>query len=144
MNLPMPNLFIERSIEIAVPAIDVWQTFVDPPKSRLAGGEYVTDWDVGGRIAWKGDGGTVGKGCILKLEPGKILKHNLVKDEDGVEAMVSVVTYEFRGRSDGKTTLLARVSFAEAQGAKAFADAGAALDARLAAVKSAAEAAPRG
>lgn len=138
MNPRMPNLFIERSIEIAAPAIDVWQSFVDPAKARLAGVEYESEWETGGRIALKG-AGTPSRGRILKLEPGKLLKHNLVKDEDGVEVMVSVVTYEFRGRSDGKTTLLARVSYAEAQGAKAFADAEAALDARLASLKASVE-----
>lgn len=132
----MPNLFLEKSIEIARPAIDVWQAFVDPAQSRKMGGEYVSEWEVGATIAWHGlDGKPRTKGRILKIEPAKLLKHNLVKDVDGVETMTSVITYEFRGRQDGKTTLSARESFAEAQDAKAFAEASAGWDAALTKLK---------
>lgn len=136
----MPNLFIEKSIEIAVPAIDVWQAFVDPALSRKMGGEYVSEWEVGSPIAWKGlDGKMLTNGKILKIEPGKVLKHNLLKDVEGIPTLASVITYEFRGRQDGKTTLLARESFAEAQDAKAFADAATGWDAALTKLKEVAE-----
>lgn len=132
----MPNLFLEKSIEIAKPAIDVWQAFVDPALSRKMGGEYVSEWEAGAAIAWHGlDGKPLTKGRILKIEPAKLLKHNLVKMVDGVETMTSVITYEFRGRQDGKTTLSARESFAEAQDAKAFAAASEGWDAALAKLK---------
>lgn len=136
----MPNLFLEKSIEIAVPAIDVWQVFVDPAKSRKMGGEYVSEWEVGSPISWKDLGGkTLKSGKILKIEAAKALKHNLFKDVDGIPTLSSVVTYEFRGRQDGKTTLLARESFAEAQDAKTFAAADAAWNEALAKLKEVAE-----
>ncbi len=136
----MPNLFLEKSIEIAKPAIDVWQAFVDPALSRKMGGEYVSEWEAGATIAWHGiDGKPLAKGRILKIEPAKLLKHNLVKEVDGVETMTSVITYEFRGRQDGKTTLSARESFAEAQDAKAFAAASEGWDAALSKLKEAVE-----
>ena len=136
----MPNLFLEKSVEIGVPAIDVWQVFVDPAKSKTLGGTYVSEWEVGSPIAWKDlEGKTLANGKILKLEVGKMLKHNLLKDVEGIPTLSSVVTYEFRGRQDGKTTLLARESFAEAQDAKAFAAADAAWNETLAKLKSAAE-----
>jgi len=142
MISPMPNLFLEKSVEIAKPAIDVWQAFVDPARSRAMGGEYVSEWEPGASIAWKdAEGRVLKRGRILKIEPAKLLKHNLTKEVDGVETMTSVVTYEFRGRQDGKTTLSARESFAEAQDAKAFADASAAWDAALAKLKDAVESA---
>ena len=136
----MPNLFLEKSIEIAVPAIDVWQAFVDPAKSRKMGGEYVSEWEVGSPISWKDlDGKTVRSGKILKIEAAKALKHNVFKDVEGIPTLSSVITYEFRGRQDGKTTLLARESFAEAQDAKTFAAADAAWNEALAKLKEAAE-----
>ena len=138
----MPNLFIEKSIEIAKPAIDVWQAFVDPNVSRRMGGEYVSDWEVGSSIGWKDlDGRVLTSGKILKLEAGKALKHNVFRDVDGLPTLASVITYELRGRQDGKTTLLARESFAEAQDAKSFAEADKGWDAALAKLKAAVEAA---
>lgn len=137
----MPNLFIEKSIEIAAPAIDVWQAFVDPVRSRKMGGEYVSEWEVGSPIGWKDlDGKVLTSGKILKIEAGKMLKHNLFRDVEGIPTLASVITYELRGRQDGKTTLLARESFAEAQDAKAFADAEAGWDAALLKLKEAVEA----
>ena len=140
----MPNLFIEKQIEIDVPAIDVWQTFVDPALSRKMGGEYVSEWEVGSPIGWKDLGGRMlTSGKILKIEAGKLLKHNLFRDVEGIPTLSSVITYELRGRQDGKTTLSARESFAEAQADKAFADASAGWDAALAKLKAAAESAKR-
>lgn len=136
----MPNLFIEKSIEIAVPAIDVWQAFVDPALSRKMGGEYVSAWEAGSPIGWKDlEGRMLTSGKILKIEPAKMLKHNVFRDVEGILTLASVVTYELRGRQDGKTTLLARESFAQPQDAKAFAAAEAGWDAALTKLKEAAE-----
>jgi len=136
----MPNLFIEKSIEIAVPAIDVWQVFVDPELPRKAGGEYASEWESGSLIVRKdADGKTLSSGKILKIEAGKMLKHNVFKDVDGLQTLASVITYELRGRQDGKTTLLARESFAEAQDGKSFAEADKRWDEALARLKEIAE-----
>lgn len=136
----MPNLFIEKSIEIVAPAAIVWRVFTDPELSRRMGGEYVTDWEAGSTIGWKDENGKMRThGKILKIEPARMLKHNLLRDVDGVPTMTSVITYEFRGRQDGKTTLSARESFAEPQKDKDFADADAGWDASLAKLKAVAE-----
>jgi len=140
MITPMKNLFIEKQIEIAAPAAVVWRVFTDPTLSRKMGGEYVTDWEAGSTIGWKDESGKMrSQGKILKIETGKLLKHNLFKDVDGVSTLTSVITYELRARQDGKTTLSARESFAEAQKDKDFADADLALDAALAKLKAVAE-----
>ena len=136
----MPNLFIEKQIEIAAPAAVVWRVFTDPTLTRKMGGEYVTDWAVGSSIGWKDENGKMrSNGKILKLDQGKLLKHNLFKDIDGVSTLTSVITYELRARQDGKTTLSARESFAEAQKDKDFSDADAGWDASLAKLKAVAE-----
>ncbi|MEK7546375.1 MAG: SRPBCC domain-containing protein [Patescibacteria group bacterium] len=138
----MPNLFLEKSIEIAKPAIDVWQAFVNPSLSRKTGGEYVSDWSAGSPITWKDADGTARmNGKILKLEAGKLLKHNVFRDVDGASTLSSVITYELRGRQDGKTTLLARESFAEPAEDKPFSESAAAWDARLEKLKDAVESA---
>jgi len=138
----MPNLFLERSIEIGVPAAKLWSVFTDPDPARGMGGAYVSEWEAGSPIGWKDESGKMLKnGKILKIEPGKLLKHNLLRDVDGVPTMTSVITYEFRGRQDGKTTLSARESFAEALKDKEFEAAQAGWDAALAKLKAAAESA---
>jgi uncharacterized protein YndB with AHSA1/START domain len=136
----MPNLFLERSIEINVPAAKLWSVFTDPDPAHGMGGAYVSEWEVGSPISWKDAVGKIRtNGKILKVESGKLLKHNLLRDLDGVPTMTSVITYEFRGRQDGKTTLSARESFAEALKDKEFADAQAGWDAALAKLKAVAE-----
>lgn len=136
----MPNLFLEKTIEIAAPKAKVWSVFTDPELSRRMGGEYVTDWEAGSSIGWKADGKMRTDGKILKVEAGRLLKHNLFRDIDGVATMTSVITYELRG-PEHSTTLSARESFAEAQDAKSFAEASKGWDATLAKLKEVAEAA---
>ena len=75
----MSKLFVEKSIEINAPASKVWQVFTDPAITRQIGGEYVSDWKVGSSFGWKGlDGKMVTNGTILKIEPEKLLQHNLL------------------------------------------------------------------
>ena len=108
----MPNDFVERSIEINAPISKVWRVFTDPNLTRLMGGEYVSDWKVGSSFGWKGlDGQVLTNGSILKIEPEKILQHNLLgSDSPSTRSILSVITYEFNERN-GLTAIQAREDF---------------------------------
>ncbi|MFA5854395.1 MAG: SRPBCC domain-containing protein [Patescibacteria group bacterium] len=121
----MPNLFLEKSIDVNTPAAKVWKHLCE---------KYASDWEVGSSIQGRG-----ADGKILKLEQEKLLKHNLLRmSADGVATLSSVITYELR-EHNGMTILVARESFAEAQSDKAFTEALSGWDATLAALKAEAE-----
>ncbi len=122
----MPNLFLEKSITIAAKSSVVWNSLVKP---------YVSDWEVGSSVR-----GNDMEGKILKIEPQKLLKHNVLHTgRDGVSTLSSVVTFELRER-DGSTTLIVRESFAEAQDDAHFAKALAGWEATLGSIKTSTEA----
>src|SRR5688572_14163826 len=132
----MSKLFVERSIEINAPASKVWQVFTDPDMTRQIGGEYVSDWKVGSSFGWKGpDGKMVTNGTILKIEPAKLLQHNLL---NSVGSVNSVITYEF-SEKNGVTTLYAREDFTQPVTDNEYADALEGWEAALLAVKELAE-----
>jgi uncharacterized protein YndB with AHSA1/START domain len=108
----MPDNFVEKSIQIAAPVSKVWRVFTDPVLTRQMGGEYLTDWKVGSSLRWKSlDGHLLTNGSILKVEPEKILQHNLVSaDAVSAGSILSVITYEFQNQN-GLTMLLAREDF---------------------------------
>ena len=108
----MSNKFVEKSIEINAPVSNVWRVFTDPALTRQMGGEYLSDWKVGSSFSWKGtDGQILTHGTILKVEPEKLLQHNLINpDAPTVESLVSVITYEFHEQG-GLTTILGREDF---------------------------------
>ncbi len=120
----MPNLFLEKTIDIQAPAAKVWERL----KSECA-----SEWDVGDAISGKG-----WEGKIMKIEPDKLLKHNVLRMKDGVSALFCVITYELR-EHNAMTILVARESFAEAQSDKTFAETLAGWDKKLAEIKTAAE-----
>jgi uncharacterized protein YndB with AHSA1/START domain len=132
----MSKRFVERSIEINATASKVWQVFTDPVMTRQIGGEYVSDWKVGSSFGWKGlDGKMVTNGTILKIEPEKLLQHNLL---NSVGTVNSVITYEF-SEKNRITTLYAREDFAQSVTDKEYADAAKGWDAALLSVKETAE-----
>lgn len=100
------NQAISKEIEINTTADKVWHVFINPAVTRLMGGEYVSDWKVGGPIGWKGkDGAMYTNGSILQVEPGKVLKHDL-QALDGERRLLSVITYRFL-ESEGATKVQA-------------------------------------
>lgn len=109
----MPDNFVEKSIEIEATVSKVWRVFTDPVLTRQMGGEYVTDWKVGSSFRWKSlDGQLLTNGSILKIEPEKLLQHNLVStDAVSAGSILSVIMYEFH-EQDGLTTLRAQEDFA--------------------------------
>jgi uncharacterized protein YndB with AHSA1/START domain len=136
----MPKLFVEKSIDIDAPISKVWRVFTDPTLSRRMGGEYITDWQVGSSFSWKGlDGQMYTNGVILKIEPEKILQHNLFSSQaSSTESITSVITYEWRERGQF-TTLLAREDFLNPINDTEYADAMDGWEAALLSVKEIAE-----
>lgn len=104
--------FVESSIEINAPVSRVWRVFTDPVLTRQMGGEYVSEWKVGSSFSWKAlNGQILTNGSILKIEPEKLLQHNLF-DSDALsrDSIISVITYEFH-EQNGRTTILTREDF---------------------------------
>jgi uncharacterized protein YndB with AHSA1/START domain len=132
----MSKLFIEKSIEIKAPVSRVWRVFTDPALTRQMGGEYVSDWNVGSSFGWKGlDGKMITNGTIIKIEPEKLLQHNLF---NSVGSINSVITYEF-DEKHRVTTVHAREEFTKPITDEEYADAAEGWDAALLAVKETAE-----
>lgn len=103
----MDKHIIEKSIEIKASSKKVWRVFTDPMITRKMGGEYVTDWKVGGSFGWKGlDGNMYTKGTIIQIEAEKILKHSLLNLENN-DILVSTITYKLQ-ENNGITTLYAK------------------------------------
>jgi len=97
---------ISKEIEVNATADKVWHVFINPTVTRQMGGEYISDWKVGGPIGWKGkDGAMYTQGTILQIEPAKLLKHDL-KQLDGSNELLSVITYRFT-ESGGSTLISA-------------------------------------
>jgi uncharacterized protein YndB with AHSA1/START domain len=132
----MPEKVITRFIEIHAPVAKVWSVFTNPEVTQQMGGEYVSDWQVGSPIQFKGlDGQILTNGVILKFEPEKILQHRLFNSVGSAE---SIITYEFQAQ-DSKTILHSREEFAEAIADDVYNDARAGWDAALLTVKNIAE-----
>ncbi|HTF21069.1 MAG TPA: SRPBCC domain-containing protein [Chryseolinea sp.] len=97
---------ISKEIEIRATADKVWHVFINPAVTRQMGGEYVSDWKVGGPIGWKGkDGAMYTNGSILEIEPARLLKHDL-KELENPNTLLSVITYRFT-ESNGSTLVSA-------------------------------------
>jgi uncharacterized protein YndB with AHSA1/START domain len=132
----MKNQFVESSVAIHAPVSKVWRVFTDPILTRGMGGEYASDWEVGSSLGWKtSEGQMLTNGSILKIEPEKLLQHNLFHADGSV---LSVITYEF-GETNGVTTIHAREEFSHPLDDAALVDAQAGWDAAFHAVKEIAE-----
>lgn len=77
----MPGNYVATSsISIDAPPERVWDVMTDPQavKEFMFGADIVTDWTVGGPIAWRGEWEGKpyeDKGKILEAEPGHKLVH---------------------------------------------------------------------
>ena len=77
----MTKLIAEAACAIKVPAARVWEARTQPEliERYMFGAKVVSDWKVGGPIAWKGEWqGTAyeDKGVILRLEEGRLLEYS--------------------------------------------------------------------
>ena len=89
----MPN-FIKKSIVIHAWPKSVWRVFTDPDVTKKMGGHYVSKWQTGESLEWKGeDGKLYTYGIILELEPDRLLKHSLY-DMKTKSKITSVITYK--------------------------------------------------
>jgi uncharacterized protein YndB with AHSA1/START domain len=132
----MSKFSIEKSIEINAPVSQVWRVFTDPALTRQMGGEYVSAWEVGSSLGWKGVAGRIlTNGTIMKLEPEKLLQHTFL---NSVGSTGSVITDEF-DEKNGVTTVHAREDFTNPIIDKEYSDAAEGWEAALRALKATAE-----
>jgi uncharacterized protein YndB with AHSA1/START domain len=132
----MSKVSIEKSIQINAPVSQVWRVFTDPTLTRLMGGEYVSDWEVGSSLGWKGlDGEMLTQGTIMKIEPERLLQHTLL---NSVGSTGSVITYEFDEKNK-VTTVQAREDFTNPIIDDEYEDAAEGWEAALRALKETAE-----
>ena len=102
---------IKKDIIINAHASKVWGMFVDPTFTRQMGGEYVSDWQVGSSLGWKGlNGQQLTNGIILKIEPRRLLQHSLF--HAGTDAVMAIITYELREHGEA-TTVSIREEFSQ-------------------------------
>jgi len=115
MRVKMPKLFVDKSIEINVPASKVWNVLTNTRYTAEWASEFSSgspfqiesDWKLNSPVLWKGpEGKVIVEGTVTGLEPGKFLRFTVfdvrsqkpsVKEEDGI-------TYQL-SEEDGKTTL---------------------------------------
>lgn len=134
----MKNQIIERTIRIQASQDQVWRVFVDPALTRMMGGAYDTDWNVGSSFGWKGvDGPIATHGILLRLEPGKLLQHSLFAAADD-PTIISVITYRLEGDQDA-TILHGKEEVMEPLTEEAYEEAVQGWDAALNAVRLLAE-----
>jgi uncharacterized protein YndB with AHSA1/START domain len=131
---------IQKTIEIKASPDKVWRVFTDPNVSReKMAGEYITDWQEGSSLGWKGaDGKMRTNGKIIDIINGKLLKHSLFSPKDNT-SVTSVVTYAFLYNNNGHTTLSASEDLIQDITDKEYEDASEGWNTALLAVKEAAE-----
>ena len=111
----MEKLFVDKTIEINVPASKVWNAltrreYTDQWALEFSGGaefHIESDWKLGSPVLWEGqDGSVIVQGNVTALEPNKFLRFTVfdvrgekppVTEEDGI-------TYELT-EQNGKTML---------------------------------------
>ncbi|MEW9871268.1 SRPBCC domain-containing protein [Arthrobacter sp. HS15c] len=100
------------SISIDAPPDQVWGVITDPAavKEFMFGADLVTDWTVGGPIAWRGEWEGKpyeDKGKILEVEPGHKLVHthfSPLGDEEDKPENYHTLTWTLEDK-DGQTQL---------------------------------------
>ncbi|MFT3910889.1 MAG: SRPBCC domain-containing protein [Ferruginibacter sp.] len=105
----MEQFIVKKHIAINAEPSKVWDALTNPEKTKeyFFNCEVFSDWKVGSPIKFKGRIMLVKKiemnGKILAIEPGRLLKYELVNDSDDNDSK-STVTDEL-SYSNGITTL---------------------------------------
>ena len=113
----MPELVIEKSIEINAPASRAWEVLTDPDLTREWVKEWwpefivlESDWVPGSFMHWKAAGGEI-EGKLIDIEPNKLLRYSftmpqdivtLTLDERGGQTLLSVTHGDFAEKPDGE------------------------------------------
>lgn len=104
-------LIIKNTIEIAAPAIKVWDALVNPEQTKkyMFGCETVSDWKKGSELLWRGEyeGKEMifVKGIIIDIQPGKFLAYTTIDPHSNIDDKSEnylTVTYEL-AEQHGKT-----------------------------------------
>jgi uncharacterized protein YndB with AHSA1/START domain len=119
----MKQFVVRKQIAINADISSVWSALTRPEKTKeyFFNCEVFSDWKVGSPITFKGTVLLVKKmemkGKILAIEPGKLLKYNLVNTGSGDRQSVSTVTDELSYK-DGVTTLSITDDVGDGEGAE--------------------------
>lgn len=107
------KLVVKNNIEINASAANVWDTLVNPAKTKIYmfGCETVSDWKVGSPLLWKmmheGKEFIPVKGIILEIKPHVLLKYTVIDPHASYPDIPQNhlnVTYQL-SEQNGKTTL---------------------------------------
>ena len=94
----MEKFIVKKQININAEPSAVWDALTNPEKTKeyFFNCEVFSDWKVGSSIIFKGKMLLIKKiemrGEILAIEPGKLLKYNLVNDEGSDQESTSTIT----------------------------------------------------
>ena len=113
----MPELFVEKSIEIYAPASRVWEVLTNPALSEQWIEQFwpgfstlECDWKAGSAMHWNATDGKI-EGKIIDIEPSKLLRYSFTMPQDivtitlneGTEHTVLSVRHgDFAEKPDGE------------------------------------------
>lgn len=127
---------IDVSVNIHAKPSKVWEVFTNPTLTRQLGGEYVTNWQVGGDFGFKMNGNMVTKGTIIAITPHEYLEHTLIDPQGNITSKIS---YRLKAEDDGTTLLKGGEQFMHAVSKEEYEDGEAGWKEALEAVKRIAE-----
>ena len=98
----MAQASIRKSVDINASVSKVWQALIDPAliKQYFFGIDATGEWKEGSTVTYKGEWEGkpyAGRSKVIKVEPGKILKHNYWSQSSGLPDTPEnyhIVTYE--------------------------------------------------
>lgn len=119
----MKQFIVRKQIAINADPPIVWDALTNPEKTKeyFFNCEVFSDWKVGSPITFKGKMFLIKKiemnGKILAIEPEKLLKYNLVNNDQEDQKSISIVTDEIT-YNNGITILSITDEVGEGEGAE--------------------------
>jgi uncharacterized protein YndB with AHSA1/START domain len=125
------ELVVRESITIDARPERVWEVLTRPEWTRqyMDGCEIVSEWQVGGPFAWRGDDGiTYVTGTLRSQKPGEVLEFTAFDPHDpdleDIPANHTTVTLRLRGSGESTELTVRQGDFATvADGERRFGDA---------------------